>query len=203
MSVNMGKIITLSIPTLKGFRRLEPRTWGRCGTILELVTEIGALGRIVTIQEKYRFGKKTIHDIGDELSDVLFVIIRVLEDTGAKLEKNIVESARINCPEETIFEMLSEALKIKDEWAEKSPDCNLISHSAERIIADLSGLADRYNIELETAHRHEMDFAQLWQKIFFFKGEKAKTLIWFRKIIWGFAGLWHLHKMNKTAGVKK
>ena len=203
MSVNLKKINELSLPVLQGFRGLEPRTWGCRGTILELITEIGCLGRAITILEKYRYGKKSIHDIADEMSDVLFVIIRVLEDTGVSLKKDIVESEKIACPEDAIFDMLCWALKIKSEWIQGCADKELIRHCAEKIIAGLSGLADRYNIFLEVAHRHEMDFAALWQKIFFCNGKKAKSFLFFRKVLWGFAGLRHLHRMNKTAGVLK
>jgi NTP pyrophosphatase (non-canonical NTP hydrolase) len=69
------------------FRKIEGRPWGAEGTIIELVKQVGELAKHVMVTEHYYFaGREEMHGyetskeiIGDELADILAMVIQLAE----------------------------------------------------------------------------------------------------------------------------
>ena len=81
-NINIEKFISMSIPALNGFKLVEPREWDIEATLMELGTEIGSLGRVLSIWEHYRHGKRSRHNMADELSDILFIYPSPFKNRG-------------------------------------------------------------------------------------------------------------------------
>ncbi|NMB48678.1 hypothetical protein GYA13_04540 [Candidatus Kuenenbacteria bacterium] len=179
-------MIKISTPVLLGFNRVEPREWGIDGIILELLTEIGSLGRALTIWEDYRYGRKSRHQLGDELSDVFFVLVKLMWDL--KIEpSSTLEIIKINTPEEAHFQLMRLATEIAKIKNNTPLPLFTIQKIIEKMIGLVDGLAARYNLPLNQIHEEEMRLATLWQKIFFkTNGKKARFFVFWRKMLWFF-----------------
>ncbi len=82
------------------FEKIEPKRWTIEGSVMELATEVGDLTEIVLRKEYY---KQNIYEdldyqIRDEISDVLFVLMRIadyyninLDDAYKEMEKLVDE----------------------------------------------------------------------------------------------------------------
>lgn len=180
MILNMKLIQKESEPVLAGFRQLEQRVWDKSGLFLELETEIGSLGRALTIWENYRHGRKSRHQLADELSDILFVLIRIAKDYQLPIDSSI-RSWQNDAPEELFFRLCNGAtrlrLKIELQDNEAIASCRRAIREMLRVIA---GLAEHYQLPLEQAHRAEMELALAWQRNF----QKNQNLGWLREINW-------------------
>jgi len=196
MYINVNKLIDISIPTLEGFAKIEPRTWGMDGNFLELFTEIGSLGRILTIFGNYRHGKRSKHAIADELSDILFVLIKIIQGLKIPSPKSKLRITDIASPEKSFFQLLKLAMALKSN-IENSADINFSYLKIEKMIAILFGIAEKYNVCLLDAHVEEMKHAQLWQRTFFNSdGGKKKHFMMFRKIFFHFSAKRHIKQLN-------
>lgn len=177
MIIEMDTLWHMSLPVLSGFERIEPRPWGLKGIFLELMTEIGSLGRVITKWENYRFGKKSRHDMADELSDILFVLIKLVKEAEIFLPERLHVEI-ITSPEDSFFRLMGLALKL---YCAKDEKQEVLKEYYLPIVCDMislvGGVAKNYGIDLETAHEEEMRLATLWQRTFFNK--KGKKKIWF------------------------
>lgn len=190
MSENIEKFIGISIPVLDGFSRVEPRRWGRRGIFLELEVEIGSLGRALTIWEEYRHGKKSRHMLSDELSDILFVLIKLMREENIVIT-DVIEPEHY-LPEDGFFQLMELTENIRQKAV--SPQAYAISPKTIReMLAVLFGTAHHYGIDLYLAHVREMNLARLWQTLFFDAHGKKKSWRFFRKIFWKFAVYRHEH----------
>jgi len=82
------------------FKEVEPKRWTIEGSVMELATEVGDLTEIILRKEYY---KQNIYEdldyqIRDEISDVLFVLMRIadyyqinLDDAYKEMEKLVDE----------------------------------------------------------------------------------------------------------------
>jgi len=194
--IDVPKLIAMSVPVLKGFKRIEPRDWGLDGTFLELMTEIGSLGRNLTIWENYRHGHRSRHNMADELSDILFVLVKLTVNMDIKCSR--LEPRKIESPETAFFMLAELALTLRKEMGAESADTQVIRRHIEEMISLIGGFVDYYAISLEEAHQEEMRFASLWQRLFFTpEGRRIEHLVFLRKLVWGFAGWQHVRKMDR------
>ncbi len=184
MTINIDQLIEASIPTIKGFDKIEPRIWTNDTTFLELVTEIGSLGRMLTIWEKYRHGQKSRHKLVDELSDILFVLIRFcyINELDFPETVNIVSTESFD-PLTRFFSLIEQSEKIRRlaDQDEPGPEPE-IRASISSITETLFGFANFYQVDLIQGHLEEMISAQTWQNLFFLKTKKLPLII--KKIIW-------------------
>lgn len=193
MNLDVEYLARISTPVLLGFDRVEPKQWGQQGIVLELMTEIGSLGRALTIWEGYRHGRKSKHQMGDELSDILFVLIKLAREEGVELSTKL-ETPMINSPVYTHWSLMCSATHIPSACEEHygmggSPR---IKQIIREMMSLVGSLAEHYNVDLKHVHEEEMRVASLWQRIFFdAKGVKRKHLIFWRKVVWFFMLRWH------------
>ena len=89
------EVIEKSLEAVREFEKVEKRKWGAEGAMMELSKQVGELSKNVMAFEgyymagrdfvpKYRASKEKI---ADELSDVLFMVIRIAEHYKIDLEK--------------------------------------------------------------------------------------------------------------------
>jgi len=73
---------------IKRFEQVEGKPWGAEGGTIELMKQVGELSRLVMGQEGYYFKNRdkldahylvTKEKIGDELADILYIIIRLAD----------------------------------------------------------------------------------------------------------------------------
>lgn len=78
------------------FQKVEQRDWGIEGNMIELSKQVGELAKNVMMLEKYYLAKRwqeskykdaSKEEIANELSDILFIIIRIADLYGIDLEK--------------------------------------------------------------------------------------------------------------------
>ena len=77
------------------FEKREQKKWGIEGSMIELMKQVGDLSKCVMITEKYYTKERelepkymTIKDnIGDELYDIFFMLVRIADHYGIDLEK--------------------------------------------------------------------------------------------------------------------
>jgi NTP pyrophosphatase (non-canonical NTP hydrolase) len=80
---------------VKEFEKREQKKWKIEGAMIELMKQVGDLSRCVMMKEKYYLKSrdldpkyKTIKDnIGDELYDIFFMLVRIADHYGIDLEK--------------------------------------------------------------------------------------------------------------------
>lgn len=81
---------------IDAFQKVEQREWGVEGCMIELMKQVGELSKNIMVLEKYYFPKMMDNPyysqaskeaIGNELSDILFIIIRIAKHYGVDLEK--------------------------------------------------------------------------------------------------------------------
>jgi len=204
MEIDLYNFIKISLPVINGFKKVELRQWGKKGIILELITEIGSFGRVLTIWEEYRHGKKSVHHLSDELSDILFVLIKLIDNIKIPYSEKI-EAENIISPVDSFFRLTELALILNNAISGKviESEKKQIFLYIESMVSIVAGFAVYYGIPLEKAHYEEMKHALLWQRLFFYKdGEKKRSFICTRKIFFGISSFLHIKKMDKIEGNK-
>ena len=90
------EVVEKTNEVIKAFQKAEQRDWGIEGNMIELMKQVGDLSKNVMIFEKYYITKKTNDpsynkdskdEIGDELSDIFFMLIRIANHYKIDLEK--------------------------------------------------------------------------------------------------------------------
>ena len=78
--------VQLAERIIERFEKIEQRSWGAEGAMIELQKQVGELAKLIMVQEKYYFDKRNELDpkyeankekIADELADILYAIIRL------------------------------------------------------------------------------------------------------------------------------
>lgn len=191
-------LLKTSRPVFDGFVKMETKKWEFAGTILELLAETGKLGRAITIFEGYRQGKKSRHDLADELSDILFVLCRFsyagyIELTGRLL------TGYADSSEEAYFRICLEASLLNKDYNQRKFHEALTS--VQTIASLVVWLANRYGINLELVHLEEMANAAAFQQLFYDSTGRKKNGNFitnkFRLIHWFFIVKNHEKKVEK------
>lgn len=90
-----NEVIKKSLNVIREFEKVEKRKWGVEGAMIELSKQVGELAKNVMVFEGYYMaGRYNLPEystskekIADELSDILFMVIRIAEHYGIDLEK--------------------------------------------------------------------------------------------------------------------
>ena len=97
------EVVDKSLEVIKEFEKVEKRKWGVEGAMMELSKQIGELSKNVMMFEGYYMaGRDSLPDyqtskdkIADELSDILFMVIRIAEHYKIDLEKEHMNQLEI------------------------------------------------------------------------------------------------------------
>jgi NTP pyrophosphatase (non-canonical NTP hydrolase) len=89
------EVVDESKRVIKEFEKVEKKKWGVEGSIIELSKQVGELSKNIMMYEGYYMaGRDSLPEyqtskdkIGDELSDILFMVIRIAEHYNIDLEK--------------------------------------------------------------------------------------------------------------------
>lgn len=200
-------LLQISRPVFDGFVRLEPRKWGATGTVLELSAETGKLARAITIFEGYRHGHKSRHEMADELSDMLFVLCRLVYDFKLVTRREII-SVCADSVEDAFFKIHSAIDQLHFIFTDKEMiklsllySYKLTMEQIDKIAGLVLWLAEHYKIDLATAHLDEMHLASTFQRLFFDKNGKKKSgnklAKLYRRIIWAKANKLHVWRLDR------
>lgn len=94
--LTFNEVIRKTTEVIEAFQKVEQRDWGIEGSMIELMKQVGELGKNVMVLEKYYlserdsnpvYNKASKAEIGNELSDILFMTIRIANHYGIDLEK--------------------------------------------------------------------------------------------------------------------
>tara|TARA_Y100000310_G_C20129345_1_gene555126 strand:+ start:89 stop:430 length:342 start_codon:yes stop_codon:yes gene_type:complete len=81
---------------IKKFEKVEQRKWGIEGNMIELTKQVGELARNIMMLENYylserkkdpNYNRASKSEVANELSDILFMIIRIANHYKIDLEK--------------------------------------------------------------------------------------------------------------------
>ncbi|RLJ01089.1 MAG: hypothetical protein DRP06_00380 [Candidatus Aenigmatarchaeota archaeon] len=96
------ELIEITKGVFREFEKVEQRPWTVEVTMMELSKQIGDLAKHIMVFEKYYLKereenpnyKTTKEDIGDELADILYCLIRISEHYKINLEEAHLEARR-------------------------------------------------------------------------------------------------------------
>lgn len=80
--------INIAKETITRFEKIEGKPWGVEGAVIELAKQVGQLSALVMNREGYYFADRdkadpkyvsTNDDIGDELADIMFAVVRIAD----------------------------------------------------------------------------------------------------------------------------
>ncbi|MBU4283649.1 MAG: hypothetical protein KJ968_00950 [Nanoarchaeota archaeon] len=95
-SLTFQEVVKKTLQIVKKFEEVEQRKWGIEGNMIELSKQVGELAKNVMMLEKYYLAKRwqepqykdaSKEEIANELSDILFIIIRIADLYKIDLEK--------------------------------------------------------------------------------------------------------------------
>jgi NTP pyrophosphatase (non-canonical NTP hydrolase) len=83
MDMSFNEAVNLYRDVVRRFEKIEGRTWGVEGAVMELTKQVGEVAKYVMRKEKYYFystdDEENIKNIQDELADVFGQIIRIAD----------------------------------------------------------------------------------------------------------------------------
>ncbi len=94
---NFGKLLKQTRDMIGQFQKIEQRSWGIEGAMIELSKQVGDLSKRVMVAEKYYLKSReedleykiSNEKIADELFDIWFCIVRIADHYKIDLEKTI------------------------------------------------------------------------------------------------------------------
>jgi len=89
------EVINRSKKVIEEFQKVEKRPWGVEGAIIEMMKQVGELSKLIMVTEGYYMAgrdnlpqyQSSIEKIGDELSDILLMVIRLANHYEINLEE--------------------------------------------------------------------------------------------------------------------
>lgn len=102
-SLTFKEIVNKTLKVLDEFKKVEKREWGSEAIIVELSKQIGDLSKNIMMFEGYYMAGRdsdlkhqtSKEKIADELSDILFMIIRIADHYKIDLEKEHLKQLKI------------------------------------------------------------------------------------------------------------
>jgi NTP pyrophosphatase (non-canonical NTP hydrolase) len=94
--ITFKELIQKTNEVIRAFEKVEQRPWGIEGSMIELSKQVGELSKNVMMLEHYyltdrdnnpNYSKASKDEIGNELSDILFMIIRIANHYHIDLER--------------------------------------------------------------------------------------------------------------------
>lgn len=158
-TLDLNLVLTGSRPVLDRFAALEPKPWDRRAVLLELVGELGSLAHHAQHWDGFKQGFPSTGQLGDECSDVLFVVLRLAKEDGVQLPPKLtVERASSNRAADFVIKMCV-CLNTLIETP-KATATTLVE-----FLGHLASLCDVFGLDLLQAHELEMRIANQFFKI--------------------------------------
>lgn len=96
------EIIDITKKVIGEFNKVEQKPWTLEATMIELSKQVGDLAKHIMVFEKYYLKKREEEpnyktkkeDIGDELADIIYCLIRIAEHYGINLEEACLKARR-------------------------------------------------------------------------------------------------------------
>ena len=95
-NITFKELIKKTNEVIEAFQKVEQRNWGIEGNMIELMKQVGELSKNVMVLEKYylaerinnpKYNKASQSEIGNELSDILFMLMRIANYYKVDLEE--------------------------------------------------------------------------------------------------------------------
>ena len=101
-SYTFQDLIAMTHTVFAAFERVERRSWSIEATMIELSKQVGDLSRRIMVQERYYLPDRdqrldyqtSLDDIGDELADILYCLIRIAQRYAIDLEAAHIRARR-------------------------------------------------------------------------------------------------------------
>ena len=96
------ELIAMTRQVIAAFEQVEQRPWTVEVTLIELMKQVGDLSRRILTFEQYYLADRSarpdyqtsVEDIGDELADILYCLIRIAEHYHIDLEAAHIQARR-------------------------------------------------------------------------------------------------------------
>lgn len=96
------ELIEITRRVIEEFDKVEQRPWGIEASTIELMKQVGDLSKRIMMIEKYYLEKRnkepnyksTKEDVGDELADIIYSLVRIADYYGIDLEESCLEARR-------------------------------------------------------------------------------------------------------------
>jgi len=101
-SYTFQDLIGMTRKVISAFDRAEQRPWTIETTMIELTKQVGDLAKRIMVTERYYLPDRnrradyhsTVEDIGDELADILYCLIRIADHYQIDLETAHIRARR-------------------------------------------------------------------------------------------------------------
>lgn len=156
-ALNIKHLINISYPVMDQFHCFEPKAWDHKAILVELVGEVGSLAHYLQRWDKFKKGSCSKALLGDECSDVLFIVLR------------LARHAEIELPDQIDIPPLIDAIRGSDLVLEmcncicelhKPFSCSREKKPFQHIIELLGQVAEMTGIDLLTSFELEMQIAE-------------------------------------------
>jgi len=156
-AIAVDELMKISRPVMELFATVEPRQWTRQAILLELVGEVGSLAHLVQHRDGFKCGRPGPAQWEDECSDVLFILLRLVDHDHIPLPQIILlEKEKVNAADQ-VLALCRHASHLQAEGCDAAGE--LLA-----MLTDLGQLADCVGIDLSLAHRREMEIALYYFK---------------------------------------
>jgi NTP pyrophosphatase (non-canonical NTP hydrolase) len=96
------ELVEMTRQVITAFDKVEQRPWSIEVTMLELIKQVGDLAKHILMHERYYLQDRannpnyrtSVEDIGDELADIMYCVIRIAEHYKIDLEAAHVQARR-------------------------------------------------------------------------------------------------------------
>jgi hypothetical protein len=102
-SLPFSEIVQQTLIIFSRFKKIEAKPWKVDGAMIELTKQVGQLSALIMMQEGYYPKNRDKDDpkyqtskekIGDELSDIISMTIRLADEYGINLEHSYLQSLK-------------------------------------------------------------------------------------------------------------
>jgi hypothetical protein len=144
-------------PVMDQFIKIESKPWDRQTIIIELIGEIGSLAHQLQGYEGFKSKKPSMHCIKDEVSDVLFILLRLARYDNVELDGKMsftiqeTKDSRLSCEIVEICKQLPELI---------APSECQGRAEIQSVIICLGKIAQKMEFDIHEAVSFEMDIAQ-------------------------------------------
>ncbi len=144
-------------PVMDQFIKIESKPWDRKAIIVELIGEIGSLAHHVQAFEGFKSKKVSIRSIKDEVSDVLFILLRLTRYDNEVLDDKV----SFTIQESHDFHLSCEIVEICKRLPELMTPSEIgVRAEIQSVIASLGKIANSFEFDIHEAFSFEMDIAQ-------------------------------------------